>query len=84
MAGLSSYCRNCGAPKDVTEYAENTCGKCETARSEAIQGAKAEKPELTESELLYVGRQALSQRAITSRQTWVNPRDFRRADMENK
>ncbi len=79
---LSSYCKNCGAPKDVTEYADNTCGKCETYRKEAMQGAKAENPELSEDQLTYVGRQALAARAHNARQTWIHPRDFSRANME--
>jgi hypothetical protein len=84
MAGLSSYCRNCGAPKDVSEYAANTCGKCATEAREARQGAAAENPALTESELLYIERQALAQRAHNARDTWVNPRDFDRAHMDRK
>lgn len=79
---MSSYCMNCGQPKQVNEFAAHTCGGCSTARAEAIQGAKAENPELSEDQLLYVGRQALAARQHSARQTYISPRDFDRAKME--
>lgn len=80
---LSSYCRNCGAPVTTTsEMSANHCNGCEEARKGAITAFVEANPNSNESDRLYAGRQALMQRAYHPRQTFVNPRDFNRADMK--
>jgi len=76
---LSSYCRNCGLPNGTTEeMCANHCNNCEEARKTAMQAAKEKDTTLQGDELLYVGRQALMQRAHHPRETFINPRDFSR------
>lgn len=84
---LSSYCRNCGKPVATTaEMSANHCNGCEEARKGAITAlvdqAREQKREISESDKLYAGREALMQRARHPRETFINPRDFNRWDME--
>lgn len=81
---LSSYCRVCGLPQDVSDFANPWCSKCETRGNEARQAAKAEQPELSEDQLLYVARQARQQGAHTPHATFINPRNFSRGDVERR
>lgn len=86
---LSSYCKNCGMPyTTVAEMSALHCNQCEQARTEAMQHVRAQatekKQEVSESDVLYAGRQALMQRAHHPRQTFISPREFDRANMERK
>ena len=74
---LTASCQNCGAPKNPANYADNYCPSCTTTRSEAEQGFAAEHPEATESDILYVGRQALASVAHHAHRNFVDPRSFR-------
>ena len=85
---LSSYCRNCGKPNGTPEeMGANHCNECETARNEAMQGAAAKaneaKQPMSQTDLLYVGRQALMQRQHSAHQGFISPRDFTRATPGN-
>jgi hypothetical protein len=74
---LSSYCRNCGAAHTTTaEMSANHCNGCETARTEAMAGAKEKDPKISPDDLLYKGREALIQRAHHPRVTFISPREF--------
>lgn len=79
---LSSYCQNCGGPKSMGEYGDPRCGSCEQIRTEAMQHFAAEntekikKGELSESDILYAGRQALLQRAHHANRNYTDPRQF--------
>jgi hypothetical protein len=86
---LSSYCRNCGDPyTTVSEMSALHCNGCEQARTEAMTHATAQAEEqkktIAPDDLLYIGRQALMQRAHHPRQTFISPREFNRADMERR
>jgi len=82
---LSSYCKNCGGSFTTTaEMSANHCNGCEEKRKAAMQFAKEQNPEIGASDLLYAGRQALIQAAHHPRQTFINPREFDRAQMERK
>ena len=84
---LSSYCRNCGAPVTTTEeLSANHCNGCEEARKAAMTAfAESHKDgSFAESDRLYAGRQALIQRAHHPHQTFINPRNFDRGDMERR
>ena len=79
---LSSYCRNCGRPvKTTEELSANHCADCETNRQEAMKHFVEQNKDASESDKLYAGRQALMQRARHPHETFINPRDFNRADM---
>jgi len=73
---LSSYCQTCGASKEPANYADNYCPACTSLRREAEQAFAAENPEASESDILYAGRQALSQRAHHANRNFTDPRAF--------
>ena len=73
---LTAYCRNCGGPKEPSEYAANTCGTCTTTRLEAEQAFAAEHKDAPESDILYAGRQALLNRAHHANRNFTDPRGF--------
>lgn len=73
---LTASCNNCGFPKEPANYGDVNCPTCTTARNEAEQGFKAEHPEASESDVLYVGRQALLQRAHHANRNFTDPRAF--------
>lgn len=56
--GLTSYCRNCGQPKDMATYADNYCAACTSAIREAREHANREGLDLGQAT-----RSALAQRA---------------------
>lgn len=82
---LTSYCRTCCAPKEPANYADFDCPTCITAKNEAMQNYAAEHAEkiqsgeITNSDVLYVGRQALMARAHHANRNFVDPRGFSRA-----
>jgi len=82
---LSSYCRNCGNTNPtIPEMQANHCDACEKAGLDAREAAQKENPKLSETDLLYVAREARLQRAHHPRQTFISPREFNRAEMERK
>ena len=80
---LSSYCRNCGGPNiTYDEMAGNHCNVCEKTGVDAREQALATNPNLSESDLLYIARNARQQNAHHPRKTFINPREFNRANMK--
>lgn len=78
---LSSYCHNCHKPNATTaEMGADHCDGCEKIRTDAMTGAKEANPELTQDQLLYVGRTAMLGAAGHARSGSISPRDFHRLD----
>jgi len=73
---MTSHCQICGNAKDPSEYAHNQCTACTNRGNEAQNAAKAENPELTPDQLLYIGRMAMQQRALHRGSSYVDPRQF--------
>lgn len=71
---IKSYCDACGEGKEniTAQY----CNRCASVRSEAMQGFAAEHPDASQSDILYVGRQALNQVRMHAHRNFVDPRDF--------
>lgn len=76
---IRSYCDACHKPKETITAV--LCNSCESRRTEAMQHAAAENPNLSQSDLLYVGRQALNQVRHHSHINHVDPRNFTRSGM---
>lgn len=75
--GLTSYCRNCGAPKTPDFYAENYCEGCTTATKEAREFAVREKLDIGATQ-----RQALAARSHDTHRNRPDPRQpFTKADI---
>lgn len=73
---LTASCHNCGAPKDPANYGDVNCPACTSLRKEAEQAFAAENPGVSESDILYAGRQALNQRAHHAHRNFIDPRNF--------
>lgn len=66
---LSSTCRNCGLPKNISNYADNYCSDCTTAVKEAREFAIRENTDIGTSQ-----RKALAERAHDAHRNHVDPR----------
>jgi hypothetical protein len=71
----NTYCSNCSGPKNGLDYNPH-CPDCTTIKREAEQHFAAENPGASESDILYAGRQALTQRAHHAHRNFVDPRAF--------
>lgn len=73
---LKSYCNNCGGSKEPANYSAINCAGCETLSKEAQQAFAAEHKDASESDILYAGRMALTQRAHHAHRNFLDPRQF--------
>ncbi len=73
---ITSHCRICGSPKTYATLHMNECSDCSSLADKHVETLRTEKPELSESDLLYERRQALNQRAHHAHRNFVDPRAF--------
>lgn len=73
---LTATCRTCGAAKEPSDYSTPDCTACKTLRTAAEKQFAEANPDATGSEILYVGRTALNQRAHHANKNFVDPRSF--------
>jgi hypothetical protein len=68
---LTSICRNCGASKNPTDYANNYCILCDANMKEHIEHAIKAGTDVNEAR-----RVGLAERAHTSRSSTPDPRAY--------